>query len=274
MRTTKPAALARSVSLCLALCSALLFGTQAHAQVLIEDFDDDSIDPALWTAHVYGSGPQLAEVNGQLEIVIPATSSGADFGVKLSSNFLLRGDFEVQVDFRLIEWPYSNGVRLGLGTDQDGLLPHPGVERISFGQSDYPWAPREAYLTDFPDGVHGITATDDAVGTLRLVRKGNWQTGYYHDPDGWVSIHTGPAPTTDVGIKIAAWSGYQFTQRDVTAAFDDLVVNRGVLVWPDPAWSACCFLGGWCLLGSEEACWGAEGRYMGDGAACEPDPCP
>jgi hypothetical protein len=225
--------LALPVSLCVALCSPLaLLGTQPRAQVLIEDFNDDSIDSTLWTACVYGSGPQIAEANHQLEIAIPGWSSGGDFGVKLTSNFLLRGDFDVQVDFRLLTWPFGNGVRMGLGTDEPGPPPYHCVDRISFGQNDYPWEPREAYLTDFHGTVCGVTATDDVTGSLRLVRSGYTQTGYYYGPGGWVAICTESAPTEDIDVKVAAWSAYQFMGWDVFAAFDDFIVNSGELVWP------------------------------------------
>ncbi len=216
----------------LAIGSALILGIPATAEVLREDFNDNIIDPQLWHVDVWGWGPQLAEAHQQLEMVIPGTSAGTDFGCKLASNFLLRGDFDIQVDFRLFTWPYGNGVRTALGMDEPGVPQHPGVERISFGQNDYPGWPREAYLTDFPDGVHGITATQDATGTLRLVRSGDTQTGYYYGPRGWVAIHTGPAPTADTAIKIAAWSAYQFMHWDVYAAFDNLVVNSGELICP------------------------------------------
>jgi hypothetical protein len=181
---------------------------------------------------VYGSGPQIAEANQELEISIPGTSAGGDFGCKLASIFLLRGDFDVQVDFRLLTWPFGNGVRMALGIDREGLLPHPGVERISFGRDDYPGWPREVYLTDFPDGVNGITATGDLTGTLRLVRSGDTQTGYYYSSGAWAAIHTGPAPTSDVAVNVAAFSAYQFMGWDVFAAFDDFVVNSGELVCP------------------------------------------
>jgi hypothetical protein len=36
---------------------------------------------------------------------------------------------------------------------------------------------------------------------------------------------------------------------------------------------ACCFSSGDCLLGTEADCEGAGGRYVGDGVACDPDPC-
>jgi hypothetical protein len=225
--------LALRASLCLTLGSAaLLLATQARAEVLREDFNDNSIDPILWTVDVWGWGPEIAEAHQQLEIWMPGSCSGTDFGVKLASNFLLRGDFDIQVGFRLLTWPFANGVRMGLGMDEQTIPTHPGVERISFGQNDYPWAPREAYLTDFPDGVNGITATTDMTGALRLVRSGNSQTGYYYGSGGWVAIHTGPAPTADVAVKVAAWSAYQFMHWDVFAAYDNFVVNSGELVWP------------------------------------------
>lgn len=269
----RPAAFIPPIGWCVALGCAAVLGAGARAEVLRDSFDDNFIDPTLWTAHVYGSGPEIAEVNHQLEVEMPGTSSGVDFGVKLAGNFLLRGDFDIQVDFRLRTWPYANGVRMGLGMDTDGLLPHPGVERISFGQNDYPWAPREAYLTDFPDGVYGITETDDVTGSLRLVRSGATQTGYYYGPGGWVTLHTGPAPTEDVAVKVATWSGYQFMGWDVSAAYDNFVVNRGELIWPHGPVGACCVSGGECWLGTQEECEGAGGHYTGDGVFCEPDPC-
>jgi hypothetical protein len=262
-----------SVSLCLALCFAVLLGTQARAEVFREDFNDNSIDPTLWTVEVWGSGPQLAEANQQLEIFFPGSSSGADFGCKLASTFLLRGDFDVQVDFLLITWPFGNGVRMGFGIEEGGVPYHAGVERTSFGQDDYPWEPREVYCVDFPDGVHGITGTSDMIGSLRLVRYGATQTGYYYGSGEWVVIGTGPAPTEDVAIKVAAWSAYQFMHWDVLAAWDNLVVNSGELVWPQGPMGACCFPSGDCLQGTADDCEGAGGSYMGDETPCDPNPC-
>lgn len=220
------------IGLCLALSSVFFHSVQTRADFFFDDFNDNFIDPAVWTAYVYGSGPQIDETNQQLEMWMPSSSSGGDFGVKLASNFLLHGDFDVQVDFRLLTWPYGNGVRMALGTNVVGLLPHPGVERISFGYDDYPSYPREVYLTDFLDGVAGITETDDTAGKLRLVRTGSYQTGYYYSGGGWALIHTGPAPTEDVAIKVAAFSAYQFMHWDVLGAFDNFTVNSGEIIWP------------------------------------------
>ncbi|MFB3907346.1 MAG: hypothetical protein ACE15D_02985 [Candidatus Eisenbacteria bacterium] len=209
-------------------CLALLLATYANAEVFLENFDDDAIDPALWTAVVYGNGPQIAETNHQLEISVPGWSYGQDFGAKLSTRFLFHGDFDVQVDFRLLVWPFGNGVRTALGLDHGYLFP-PGVERISFGQDDYPWEPRESYLTDLDGTVCGVTATDDMTGTLRLVRAGAEQTGYYRS-GGWVEICAAPAPTGDMPVQISVFTAYQFMGWDVSMAFDNFQVNSGELV--------------------------------------------
>jgi len=223
------ASLAPVATLGWALCLVFLPAAQSQAQVFVEDFNDNNINPDLWTVDLFGSGPQLVEANQQLQIGFPRTSSGTAFGGGLVSNFLLRGDFDVQVDYRLLTWPFSNGVRLALAIEEEY-----GVERTSFGsQSDYPHLPREVYLTHFLDGATGFTATADVTGTLRLVRAGATETGYYCSSGDWVLIHTGPGPTRDVAIQVHAWShDYAFMDRDVLAAWDNLVVKSGELVWP------------------------------------------
>lgn len=222
----------RSFAAVLCLFAASLLtgtGTASRAEVFREDFNDNQIDPALWTAVVYGYGPSIAEANHQLEATIPGSSTGQDFGVKLSTEFFLRGNFDVQVDFRLLQWPYANGVRLAFGIDSGFLFP-PGVERISFGQDDYPWAPRESYITDLNGTVCGFIETTDQEGALRLVRTGTTQTGYYRQGNSWVTICSGPAPAGDITLQLSAFSAYQFMGWDVRAAFDNFVVNSGELI--------------------------------------------
>lgn len=204
---------------------------RAEAEVFREDFNENYINPLHWTAAVYGTGPQMSAVNQRLEIGFPAWSSGGDFGAKLSTNFLFRGDFDVQVDFQLLTWPFGNGVRTALGIDWGFLYP-PGVERLSFGQSDYGGEPRESYLTDLNGVVCGITGTSDMAGSLRLVRTGSTLKGYRYS-GGWVLIcvdWVDWAPTDDVRLQISAFTAYQFSGWTVLMAFDNFVVNSGELI--------------------------------------------
>lgn len=119
----------------------------------------------------------------------------------MRSNCKLRGDFDVQVDYALLAWPFANGVRVGLSAADLGS---PGaVERTSFStytNFDFPGEPREVYLTHLSDGVNGITETGDVAGKLRLVRTGNQLTGYAFTSGEWVPIHTAATSTADTAI--------------------------------------------------------------------------
>src|SRR5688572_15528353 len=72
----------------------------------------DFSDSAIWTPQIYGTGPQLVNnVNG-FTALIPADSVPSGSGpapdtmsAGYVSTFLLQGDFTVDVDYALPEWP-------------------------------------------------------------------------------------------------------------------------------------------------------------------------
>lgn len=218
------------LSLVIMLFGFWLGNQPVHAQVLYDDFNDNTINSSLWTDVHGGSGPTIDEINQRLEITHPAASSGDTFFAQYTSICQLRGDFDIQVDYQLLTWPSANGVRIGLNIAGVGA-----TERVSFGTSaDFPGQPREVYLTHYADGVQGITATDHLVGKLRVVRSGNTLTGYYFSFGNWVAIHTGPATTDDVNFIVASWShDYAFTNQEVKVAFDNVIVNQGQLICPE-----------------------------------------
>lgn len=205
------------------------FPTSAHAQVFVDDFDDDHVDPHAWSIEVYGSGAQIAEQNQQLEFFMPAKASGDEFGVRLVSVFALRGDFDIQVDFGLLDWPMHNGVRTAVGLTDD-LYDDYGMERSSLSATE-PLGAQEVYIADF--GPYILIPTKDLAGKLRLVRSGSEQTGYYFDNGTWIPVLTDGAPTEDITIQLHAWShDWAFRDADVSAAFDNFTVTSGELVWP------------------------------------------
>lgn len=193
--------------------------------VMADNFDDNTTNSLLWAASATG-GSAYAEANQRLEIVFPSTSNGSDFGTGYTSRCRLRGDFDVQVDYELLNWPQANGVRIGLGS-AGGV-----VERTSFSSniySDYIGWPREVFLTHLTgDGVNGIVETGIEPGKLRLVRQSGVLTGYSFTSDGWVPVHSGYSTTNDSAISLSAWSHNGiFTGREVKLAFDNFVVNQG-----------------------------------------------
>lgn len=205
------------------------------SQIFVDDFNDNSLDSHVWNNTQWGVGPTVSEVNNHLEITIPQNSQNgpADvFGAGYTSNCLLAGDFDIQVDYALMAWPSTNGVRVGLTTATADGYAGGIVERVSLGPpSDIPEAPRETYLVHFANDIaRGFVATSDLTGKLRLVRSGNAQTGYYYHANDWVELFSGYAPTSAVEFTLQAWShNGKFSNQEVKIAFDNFKVNQGQL---------------------------------------------
>ncbi len=202
---------------------------------LLDDFDDNSFNPSLWSPYTQGTGPSISVVNQRVEITLPANSKDDNSSMptiagRYSSRCTLIGDFDIQVDYELLDWPDSNGVRVGLG------VPGGMTERVSFGPSwDYPYQPREVYLTHFADGVFGITETSNRSGKLRAVRTGSDLSGYYFNNSNWNLIRKYATSTTSEGwFTIDIWSANSiFKSQNVRVAFDNVIVNRGKLACSD-----------------------------------------
>jgi hypothetical protein len=220
---------------------------QAQLTSLADNFNGNTINSSLWNTAQVGTGPSVNAVNQRIEVSFPTNSTNDPslgiFGAGLSSRCIVEGDFDAQVDFRLANWTFSNGVRVGLASTPEAFFasafsntnPPFAVERISFGNpiNDFPGLPREAYLTHFLDGVQGVTPTSDLSGSLRLTRTGGLETGYYMSSGNWVMIHTGPSITQEIHLNIVAWShDYAFEHRFVKVAFDNFTLNRGTTSCP------------------------------------------
>ena len=206
---------------------------------VFDDFNDNSINSDLWSEGQVG-GPAVNEINQRLEIFFPWNSAGEYFGAGYSSKCLLRGDFDIQVDFSLLDWPSveqlgtGNGVRIGLAVGEGESWW--SVQREGYGSLtfDFPGYPREVYACDFAGSVEGIAPTGDMSGKLRLVRSGNTLTGYYFNSGSWVNVASGWVTTEDVSFSPTAWSHDDvFMDNNVLLAFDNFIVNSGRLIaWP------------------------------------------
>ncbi len=173
-----------------------------------------------------GTGPSIRVTNQRLEITIPSYSAGNGYGARVNSIFKMRGDFDVQADYILLDWPSVNGVRIGMGGPYV-------IERDSFSAGDgSPPTPSEVYLTDF--GIpSGIVATTDITGKLRVARVGSLWSTYYYSDGMWVIDRQSSGTTDDVTIFLASWSDdYRFGRKNVRVGFDNFILNSGQVVWP------------------------------------------
>lgn len=227
-----------SRALSAAFLAVLVFALPASAEHITGDtFDDNSRDSHLWAIGVTrGRGVQVAEVNGRLEITVPATSGGDTFSDGYVSRCVLSGDFTVSVDYQLLEWPAANGVRVGLVVAPSAAFDggNYGLSRVSFGTfADFPGYPREVLTAD-GGGAINVMPASGLAGTLRVARNGTQMTASAREGDAWMELGRGVGPAGDVFVAIGAWShDYAFQHQTVRAAFDNLRVEQGGFLCPD-----------------------------------------
>ncbi len=210
----------------------VLISAAIAAPVIYDDFNDNRLDAFKWASFQIGYGPTVSETNQRLEIDLPGNSiedpSAQLFQAKYYSACQLKGNFDIQVDFSLPVWPYANGVRTALSCAAGAL------ERTSFGTpEDFPGYPRDNYIFTTHGPSSNVISSSDLSGRLRIVREGDVFTGYYFNGYTWISAGSGTSTTADVGFELVAWShDYAFTDQNVKVAFDNVIINKGVLVCP------------------------------------------
>lgn len=143
--------------------------------VFVDTFTRDRVD-RFWSLNTWGTGPRIAQANGRLEVTLPAGTSFGSGGYANASALMtcrLLGDFDMQVDYRLLSGPLPTGVNVGFDatefsgenySGQHGMFVHnPGVGSPGIS-------------TNFPDpGVYRPPYNDfipdtSRSGSLRLVR--------------------------------------------------------------------------------------------------------
>jgi ABC-type transport system substrate-binding protein len=188
-----------------------------------DDFNDNKIDNSKWAISSSPTG-HVSEINGKLQLELTNESTGEYFEACLDSIWVVDRDFDVQVDYELINWTTKNGMKIGLQAGPPTSRGAPDiVERVSdFAGSE------ECYLTHFSDGVYGVTPTDHMSGKLRIVRIGSTVTGYYFNETRWVALHSALTETGYGNVRLALW-GHD-TCPGVVVAFDNFTVNFGYVI--------------------------------------------
>ncbi|MBP1928954.1 outer membrane protein assembly factor BamB [Methanolinea mesophila] len=204
------------------------FGASKEEPLAYDTFDDNTCNTTLWEILESG-GAYVEETNQRLEITIPADASGETFYAGYASTGVLRGDFDVQVDYHLLTWPQDSGVRMGLWIEREPVTCT--VERASYSDSDS-FSPGEYYTTNFADSIL-LSATGDTDGRMRLVRTGSTIYGYRFDETSgdWVLLQEKDVTGGGVSFVLRAWShDYAFADSLVKVAFDNFVINSGEVI--------------------------------------------
>jgi len=193
----------------------------------------DGGEGRFWQQFQNGTGATTSEANGKITTTLAADSAeGGQYDLIASNwntvNCSLAGDFDVQVDYQLLEWPAGSGVQAAItayGTSSPGWMAI--RESQTFGEQYSAWIPQ----------VFTSQPTSDLAGTLRLQREGTTAVSSYLSGTIWVPIASGPMWTDPAQISIGASSGMnRFIHQEVKVAWDNFRINSGTITCPNSSW--------------------------------------
>jgi len=190
-----------------------------------DDFNDDFLNPNLWSVEIppLDFSGTVSETHHRLEITLGPGAGGTG----IVSTCSLTGDFDVQADYLLINWPLHNGGHslmlraIDFGPGQFGGA-------ISIGRFS---GTQESYVAAFLDHVFE-TSTTDTAGKLRLVRTGATMAGYFQKGKKWVLVGSRSSPVGPTHISIELGTSDPAGIGGVKAAFDNFKVNAGTVQCP------------------------------------------
>jgi Tol biopolymer transport system component len=196
----------------------------------LDTFSDTRIDP-FWSSGTFnGTGPTVSEVNGRLEFNVPSSTTNGPSGYATADADMacrLVGDFDVQTDYQLLQWPLLppgvNGVNLNFGVD----FTHTLFVHRSGGFTDV--------STFFPDVANTFAPAPDATGSLRLVRSGNILSAYYRNGTdlNWIFLLSAPFTAPDAFATLSIFTNDPpFSHPDVKVANDNFRANSGTFSCP------------------------------------------
>ena len=188
----------------------------------LDDFSK-GLDGGTWWVGRSGVGPTVAVADGRLQLGVPFASvpdPGQDWiSANIQTRCKIRGDFDVQVDFHLLQWPPANGVHVDLAVADERAL-----VRLNTGQ--------EEIVAWFPPQVSSI-AHDELSGSYRISRRGSWIFGYVLGEGGWYELGRARLFEPDAFARLGIGaSATEFSRQPVLVAFDNFRISSGRLVCP------------------------------------------
>jgi TolB protein len=194
----------------------------------LDAFNGDRIDPFWGSPFVTGSGPSISETNGRLEVSFPSDTLNdpllgfANAGVGAQCHLL--GDFDIQVDYQLLQWPPQSGVNV----DFDTFDIVNGSYGDVYGMFVFDPGGGTGISTHFPGPLNTFVSAPEASGALRLVRVGATLTAYRRTPGSWSALQSTSDPANEIAMNLNVFSNApQFSHPDVKVAYDNFRINGG-----------------------------------------------
>jgi hypothetical protein len=211
----------------LLLAVTLLAVSPSRGAVITENFDNNLFNDDLFWIFSMGSGVTATVANERLEIGIPAAVGG--FGNIGIVDYLFLGDFDLQVDFSLLNWPAHNQTQVQMGVGSKGGQGYFQVGRRSRGLNEGDGT--EIYYTMVKQQWTGdIAAASGDAGKLRIKRTGATVEGLFWDGSAWHSLGSYSAPI--YGQPSYVFMNFSNTGGDspaILGAFDNIKITYNTL---------------------------------------------
>jgi len=194
----------------------------------------DAMPGPLWSPlFASGTGPTIGVVDGRLQFDVPSTTVNDPSTGYISAGAVaacqLTGDFDIQADYFLLEWPPVSDVNLDFDTydtlngsygDVHGMF----VFNPGFGTG---------ISTHFPGPVNTFVSAPELTGSLRIARVGSTLTAYRLVDGVWTALQSTTDTSTEVGVNLNVFSNVPpLSHPDVSVAYDNFRVNSGTFSCP------------------------------------------
>jgi DNA-binding SARP family transcriptional activator len=186
----------------------------------VDAFAGGTMNPGIWNLTTWGTGVDVAQRNGRLELTMHADATPDAQWNAMAGGYQtacsLTGNFDARIDYLLLNWSAANGTVVTLNVSfPDSVINIVRASRAS-GQEDYTFAA--------PSGEWRVLNTTDVSGGFRVTRVGSLITSYIRSGGHWMkfdSAHRLGAVT----LQMILWaSGSDFAHKDVMVALDNFML--------------------------------------------------
>lgn len=208
----------------------------------LDTFSGDQIDPFWQPPGIHGSGPTSEQANGHFEVTLPEGTTYEDGGwadVGLFMNCRLPGDFDVQVDYRLLSGPLPDFMNVGFFASEFEGGNYIGANGMFvFNNFGYPGV--STYFPSFP-ALTSVYASDASLsGSLRIERKTTGGvttlTASRLSAGTWVPMLTSTPytyPIDESGANFNVfWNGTRPLGAKAKVGYDNFEINSGTITCP------------------------------------------
>lgn len=143
--------------------------------------------------------------------------------------YAMRGDFDIQVDFDLVNFPNAeecfayleivNYVTSGVKPSEEART----VIQYRNGNRQYGGEIRHNGSPSLLEGTGSYAATSDNTGKLRVTRVGTTANTYYWNGSSWTLLESGTIGLSDMYVVL--WVSSTDNGPEPSVNFDNLVVN-------------------------------------------------